>query len=253
MEEVKILRVELKGKKYLVYTSCDDDAVSLTEDIIVYNKVLKNAIFTKEIWEKIKSENNESTLYNKVLHYIDYKPRTEKEIREYLKKLDTSLYVINNIISKLNNIKYLDDDRYAKDYILEGIRNFKGPSLIYQKLDELGIKKETLNKYLGLYDKDIEYENALNIATKYLKQVSSHPSKKQRELIYSKLVRSGYSYDICSKVINALEYSEDDLDKLNELYIKITCKTNDKNKIITHLIAKGYKYEDIKKIMNNNK
>ena len=47
MEEVKILRVELKGKKYLVYTSCDDDAVSLTEDTIVYNKVLKNAIFTK--------------------------------------------------------------------------------------------------------------------------------------------------------------------------------------------------------------
>ena len=70
MEEVKILRVELKGKKYLVYTSCDDDAVSLTEDTIVYNKVLKNAIFTKEIWEKIKSENNESTLYNKVLHYF---------------------------------------------------------------------------------------------------------------------------------------------------------------------------------------
>ena len=42
-------------------------------------------------------------------------------------------------------------------------------------------------------NKEVEYENALNIATKYLKQVSSHPSKKQRELIYSKLVRSGYS------------------------------------------------------------
>ena len=38
------------------------------------------------------------------------------------------------------------------------------------------------------------------------------------------------------------------IEYLEPLYIG-----NDKNKIITHLISKGYKYEDIKKIMNNNK
>ncbi len=250
MEEVKILKVELKRNKYLVYSSIDEEPIILTEDSIVNNKVLKGKIFTIEEWDMIKNGNEESILFDKVLNYIDYKPRTKKEIKDYLKKKDVSIDSINNIIDRLIKIRFLDDERYAKDFINEAIRNYKGPIIITHQLDELGIEKNIINKYLVEYTKEIEYNNALVVGSKYQKTVKNHPEKKQRELIYSKLLRAGYSYEISNKVINTLEYEDDNLDNLKEQYLTIKKRTDDKNKIITSLMAKGYRYEDIKKIMN---
>lgn len=250
MEDVKILRVELKGKKYLVYSSVDDDPVKVTEDTIVNHKLFKGTVLSSELWDKIKNGNDESLLFDKALNHIDYKPRTTKEIKDFLKKKEATVDVIERIIERLISIRYLNDEKYTERFIEEGIRNKKGPVILFHQLEDLGIDRIMINQYLDNYTKEIEYDNALDIATKYYKTVLKHPAKKQRELIYNKLIRSGYNYDISSKVINMIEYTTDDLEELNTLYNKLKEKTDDKNKIITSLISKGYKYEDIKKIMN---
>ena len=47
-----------------------------------------------------------------------------------------------------------------------------------------------------------------------------------------------------------LEFSDDNLEQLRKDYEKILKKTTDKNKIIQHLLQKGYEYSQIKEIMN---
>ena len=51
--EVKILLVEQKGKKYLVYTDIDEDPIIFTEDGLVENRIIKGDIFDKKEWKKV--------------------------------------------------------------------------------------------------------------------------------------------------------------------------------------------------------
>lgn len=253
MDKIEILKVETKGTKFKVYTNVDNNPVTLTEDVIVNYKIFKNKIFSNSEWENILNNNIESSLFNKALNYINYKPRTNKEIVEYLNKLGASITNITNILDRLIKIKYIDDERYTSLFIEEGIRNYKGPILLINQLEKLGIEKEIIYSNISIYNKNIEYENAYNLICKYLKQIDKNPINKQKELIYQKLIRSGYNYEICTKVINNIEYNSDDLEKLEKLYIDLINKNLDETKIITKLISKGYKFDDIKKVTNKYK
>lgn len=251
MSEVKIFKIEKKGKHYLVYSSENELPVKLTEDCIVNNRIIKGTIFDEETWKKIVSSSNNDYLFDKVLSFIDYKPRTEKEVREYLRKKEVSLDLIEDIIKRLKQIKYLDDEKYVASFIEEGIKNKKGPLLISYQLDNLGIDKGLTYKYLSKYDYEIQLANALEIAKKSLVLQSKYPVKKRKELIYQKLSRNGYNADIINKVVSSLEFQEDSLENLWNDYRKLLAKNQDKNKIVTSLLAKGYSYQDIKKVLNN--
>ncbi len=251
MEEIKVLSVEKKGKKYLVYVSTEEEPIKLTEDSIVNNRILKGSVIDAETWEKIKKGKDTAFIFDKVLNYIDFKPRTTKEIRTYLKQKEIDNETINSIIERLEEIHYLDDDKYAKMYIEEGIKNKKGPQLIIYSLSELGIDKGLINKYISLYTKDLMQDNALDVGKKYQKLNLKYPSKKQRELVFQKLSRSGFYTDTINYVLNNLEYPSDSMEQLKDEYQKLKKKTDDKNKIITTLMTKGYRYEDIKKIIES--
>ncbi|MCI6508449.1 MAG: RecX family transcriptional regulator [Bacilli bacterium] len=251
MEGIKVLSVEKKGKKYLVYVSTEEEPIKLTEDSIVNNRILKGSVIDAETWEKIKKGKDAAFIFDKVLNYIDFKPRTTKEIRTYLKQKEIDNETINNIIERLEEIHYLDDDKYTKMYIEEGIKNKKGPQLIIYSLSELGIDKGLINKYLSLYTKDLMQDNALDVGKKHQKLNLKYPAKKQRELVFQKLSRSGYYTETINYVLNNLDYPSDSMEQLKDEYQKLKKKTDDKNKIITTLITKGYRYEDIKKIIES--
>ena len=97
-------------------------------------RIIVGHTFSSEEFHKIKNSEKMSLYYNKVLHYIDFKPRSKKEVYNYLLNLDVDEKSINEIIQKLIKIQYLDDERYAQSYILELIRKSKGRLYILQNL-----------------------------------------------------------------------------------------------------------------------
>lgn len=248
--EVRILLVEKKGKKYLVHTSLDDEPVVFTEDGLVDNRIIKGAIYDQKEWKKIIKNQDNLLIFDKVLHYIDFKPRTTKEVVKYLKDKEVSDKDIEKIITRLENIHYLDDNKYALQFVLEGIKNKKGPSLITYQLEQLGVDRGLINKVIKEYDPETEYNNALVVATKCQKLNTKYPSKKQKELVYQKLIRSGYHNDAINRALSELEYDDDSFENLEKEYERLVVKSFDRNKIITTLLSKGYKYENIKKLFN---
>ena len=112
-----------------------------------------------------------------------------------------------------------------------------------------GISEEITNKYLEVYDSEFLFENALDMGRKTLKTVVGLPIQKQKESVYTRLYRMGYDYSIINRVLSNLEYSELNFDLLERDYLKLKSKEEDKNKIIQKLLAKGYNYGDIKKVI----
>lgn len=247
-ELVKIIKVVAKGKKYLVSTDIDDNEYKFSENQIVTNRIIKGAIFTIEDWTNIVNNQNSSLLFDQMLHFIDYKLRTKKEVINRLVEKKASEEDINKIIDRLESIGYIDDNRYVSIFVQESIRDLKGPSYIRFTLEQKGISTNAINKELEEVDYIIFEDNALLLASKYQKTVLNHPANKQKELIMQKLARNGFSFDMINKAIRELSFEEDNQEKLALEYEKVYVKTNDKNKTITSLLQKGYKYEDIKKL-----
>ena len=251
-KEYKVLKVIKKGKKYLVYFDNYEDEIILNEDKLVEYRIIQNAIFVSKDFNKIKKAANEVKYYEKVVNYINFKPRTKKEVYEYLKNLEASETQINTLIKKLKDISYINDERYTESFIFEYIRKKKGSKYIEQTLEQKGIEKDLIYKYLDNYSKELETENAIDVANKYAKSITKNPIKKQRIQINNKLISEGYPYDIINKVLYTIELVDESKDLLEKEYLKLKNKEEDKNKIIQKLLAKGFEYSSIKEIINNN-
>lgn len=247
-----IKKVVAKGKKYLVYINDEVEGISFTEEAIVNNRIIKGNSFYEKDWKKIIKSLDESLLFDKVLKYIDYKPRTEKEVISYLEEHNATTNAIKNIVKKLISINFIDDDRYARIFVEEEMRHQKGPNAIKHVLLTKGIDEGIINKYLDEYSYEFLYENALDMGNKTLKTVIGLPLVKQKESVYTRLYRMGYDYSIITKVLSVLEYSEIDYEKLTRDYLKIKEKVEDQNKVIQKLLTKGYNYSDIKKVINDS-
>lgn len=252
-KEVKLIwinKVVANNNLYLVYVNDNNTPYKFTEEQMISNRIIKGNSFYEEEWLNIINSLSDGILYEKALNHINYKPRSKFEIINYLENLNASSDVIDNIVNKLEINNYINDDRYAKFFVLEEIRKQKGPNAIKYVLLTKGINEDIINKYLSEYTYEFLYENALDMANKTLKTVLGLPVSKQKESVYTRLYRMGYDSLIISNVINSLNYSNIDFDKLKKEYLKIKDKLVDENKIIQKLLSKGYSYIDIIKVIN---
>lgn len=250
-----VSQITKKNKNYIVtFTSKDQsEDVTLNEDQIVDYRLIKGVSFTKTEFNKIKKSAENLTYYNKVLHYIDFKPRTKDEVKDYLKKLNVGEKEINDIIQKLIKIKYIDDERYTTCFVRELINKNKGRHYILQTLQTKGIDKKLIIKVLDSYDQKEERENALKVANKLLPKISKNPLKKQTLQIQNHLYQAGFSFDIINYVLASITLIDESDETLQKEYQKLKNKNNDQNKIIASLLAKGFDYSNIKKIINDDK
>ena len=106
----------------------------------------------------MKSIEEFDKLKTKVLKYIIYKKRTEKEIRQKFCEIDSE--ELEEVINHLKEIGYINDERYVEKAINEFIAT-KNMSMqeIKMKLLQRGIGKEYIETYFeNNYKKLQEYE-----------------------------------------------------------------------------------------------
>lgn len=241
--------VQKKGKKYLVQFENNDEPLSLTEDQIVEFRVMKGSTFHSNDLEKIKASIELSTYYAKAIHYIDFKPRTKKEGIEYLQAYGLDDDAITKLIQKLEQIGYIDDQRYVNRFVEECMRKGKGRYHIIQTLTQKGIEKERIFPALMIYDKDLEKENAMALANKTLLKITDYPIRKQKLQIQQKLLGAGFDQEIIGYVLNQLIFENHSQERLIKEVAKLREKNLEKDKIIAKLLAKGYDYIDIKRTL----
>ena len=146
--------------------------------------------------------------YNLSLRFLSYRPRSEKEMLDYLEKKKLDEKTIAQIIARLGEYKYIDDTEFAKFWIEQRIKFKHKPIRVIEfELKQKGINKDLIDDVLSKLEdsKKLDLESAKKLAVKKLDFYRDLDVKKRREKVMSYLLRKGFNYDLVKKSLEELE------------------------------------------------
>lgn len=134
----------------------------------------------------------------KSVKYIGSNLKTEKQLRDYLKKKDYNPTTIDYVIDKLKEYDYLNDENFAKAYILTYSKKY-GKLKLKSQLKMKGIKDSIIDSLL----EDVQSDSIDLVAKKYMKnkEFTYENLQKLMRFLYSR----GYEFDDINSCVNRLK------------------------------------------------
>ena len=200
---MKIEKYELTKKNiYNVYLS-SGEVLELNGKVITDNELLIKKEIDNELYDKLKRDNTICMLMDTSVKYIDRRLRSIKELKDYLKNKEEDTIIIEEVIDKLIDYKYLDDDRFTKAFIKDKL-NFTnwGDYKIKNELKRLGVNEEIIYNNISNIDNNIYYERISKIIDKDISTNKKYNGIKLKNKIYNHLLTLGYSKEKVISIIN---------------------------------------------------
>lgn len=200
---MKIEKYELTKKNiYNVYLS-NGEILELNGKVITDNELLIKKDIDNELYNKLKRDNTICILVDTSVKYIDRRLRSIKELKDYLKNKEEDTTIIEEVIDKLIDNKYLDDDRFTKAFIKDKL-NFTnwGDYKIKNELKRLGVNEEIIYNNMINIDDNIYYERINKIINKDISTNKKYNGIKLKNKIYNHLLTLGYSKEKVISIIN---------------------------------------------------
>ena len=200
---MKIEKYELTKKNiYNVYLS-NGEVLELNGKVITDNELLIKKDIDNELYDKLKRDNTICILVDTSVKYIDRRLRSINELRDYLKNKEEDTIIIEEVIDKLIDYKYLDDDRFTKAFIKDKL-NFTnwGDYKIKNELKRLGVNEEIIYNNMTSIDDNIYYERINKIIDKDISTNKKYSGIKLKNKIYNHLLTFGYSKEKVISIIN---------------------------------------------------
>ena len=148
---------------------------------------------------------NFDKFYKKALNFLSFRPRSEKELRDYLIKKKADDLSIHKIIESLKENKFLNDKEFAR-WLIEQRTLFrpKAQRIIKMELKQKGIDADLIeDAFKDIVNSDLEKALALG-----LKRMERYAKEKDRKKIYEKLGRflasRGFDWDTIKEVIDRI-------------------------------------------------
>ncbi|MGX7111663.1 RecX family transcriptional regulator [Gemella cuniculi] len=229
----------------------------VSEDTILKYGLIKKIELSNEQLKEIISHESIESAYNKAVHYLQYGLRTKQDIRDYLEKKEIVSAIINEVIEKLTQIGYLNDEHYIEAAVIDYFNlNQKGPYWIKRKLLEKDLDKKLIEENIT---KICTEEKMIEMLYKIIERefsVRRESKNKKVQKITQKLYTNGFSSDIIRKVFDVFfenyeEESEDDIleEYFNKAYRNYSRRYEGytlRQKIIEKLVRDGFSYYTIK-------
>ncbi|QBP40363.1 recombination regulator RecX [Paenisporosarcina antarctica] len=251
----KITRQKNNTERYNIYIE-EAYAFAVDESLIVKYQLTKNKIL--EDWERdeIVFDDEIRKAFNKALHFLAFRMRSEYEVKKKLLDLEYGEAVVLEAIQKLHNLGFLNDEAFSKAFLeTQKKTSKKGPRVIQQELKKKGIEKSLQEEVLKTYTEEDQTQIAQGLAEKIANQQSSKTPRQVKQKIQDTLLRKGYSYATISKVIEEIEFeTEQDeweemiADQGDKIWRKVSIKYTGydrKNRVKQALYQKGFPSEQI--------
>lgn len=161
--------------------------------------ILKNS--KKGISNGVKDDFNKAKDY--CFKLFKYRLRSEKEIRDRLKKRRFSSQIIENLIVYLKSLNYINDSLFTKSWIEARIKKPFGLERIIYELKDKGISEEIIQEEIQKIRKDYsESDRAKRLAQEKFKSQPRIDPEKLKRRVYSFLLRRGFSPEVIYEVLD---------------------------------------------------
>lgn len=195
-----------KGKSESYKTFVDGEYVCLLEaETIVKNHIKVGMEIDETQFLEIRKESEKLTCWNYALGFVSATQKTKKQVRDKLKEKQFLPESINYAIDKLANYGYINDEYYAKNYILMMSKS-KGKNYIKNQLYSKGVSKQIIDDLLSDFEGD--KETIETICEKFIKNYEKN--QKNKEKLIRRLISKGFLFDEINPVVNMYFGSSDD-------------------------------------------
>ncbi len=189
-------------------------ALGLHKEVIVKFGLRKGDELQSELMDKLNSTEEFTLAKQKALRFLNYRMRSEKEVRTKLIEKEFHLKTIDQVLEYLRSLDFINDIKFAKAFINDfQIKKPAGKRLLQQKLRQKGISNSIIQDILGKVDDSIENKSALEAAKKQLKKYRMSRKKiepmKQQQQIVRFLQNRGFTWSIISTVLKNIFHNKE--------------------------------------------
>lgn len=175
-------------------------------------------VLSEEKIVKLQAADTRERAYQQALLYLSYRARSEKEIRQNLRKHEIPEEIIEETLERLKSSRLADDNQFAQMWV-ENRSTFRPRSkrALEIELRQKGLNHEAIQASLSEVDEDaLAYEAGLKRATRFKGQEWNEFRKKLSEF----LARRGFSYSTIAPIVtriwnetsaNAQKYEDEDI------------------------------------------
>lgn len=189
----------------------DKFAFSVDQAVLVKYQLSKGKELDQWTIEEMVFDDQIRKAYNKALHYLGFRMRSEGEVRQKLKDKEFGEAVIDEAIKKLYSHNFLDDRAFSEALLQTQINSGKkGPRAIQQDMQKKGIDKQMQKDVLDSYSAEQQLEIAKGLAEKIATKEKMKTPSQIKQKINDSLMRNGYSYDLIKQAIEVLDLERDE-------------------------------------------
>ena len=178
----------------------------ISEEIFVRYTIFEGKELDDAELQEIRQAESEYGVRSAALKYRSYRPRSKKEITEYLYKKEFDDQVIAKAIAYLESINLVNDQEFARTLCrdrmhLKPVGKQVMKQLLFKKGIHSGIIQHTIEEF---YTDETEQDLALQEAAKKMKRLAALPPLTARRRLFDHLLRRGYNVSISRTIVNKL-------------------------------------------------
>ena len=170
------------------------------ENFVKLGLKVEQELDEKEVEEIIKKAEFQKTL-DKLLRFTTVRPRSEKEVKDWLKRKKVHESMHRQLFSRLNRLKLIDDRQFALWWISQR-QEFKpkGKRVLDFELRAKGVAKEVIQEVLGEVVID-EEKIARQLLEKKAYRFKGLPRREARQKMSQFLARKGLGWEVIEKTV----------------------------------------------------
>ncbi|HUP26983.1 MAG TPA: RecX family transcriptional regulator [Chloroflexia bacterium] len=211
-------------------------AVSL--DVAAAEKLTVGQRCPPERLEVLHKAQEMNDIFERALNFLSYRPRSAREVEMRLRKKAYTPEQIDAVMVRLKRLGYVDDREFARFWVTNRMSfSPRGPRLLRSELRQKGVAQEVVDEILAesaenqvelrqqaedfaaardesLTDEPVagtDLANALALARKRMRLLSSLDPQTARRRLSSFLARRGYDYGTIDSTIKRVLRPEDEV------------------------------------------
>ena len=216
MPEISKISIQKKrADRYNIFfkgaSGKDEYAFSVGEDTLITEGLRKGLTLDDVKINELKRKDDTNKAFNKAIHYLAQRMRSELEVRDRLAKADYDPEQIDVVIARLYKENLLNENAFSEAFVLTKKQTtMKGPKAIERELKEKGIKEQDRLYGLSFYKEADEIEKIAKWIGKQHTKQKKQSHKLFKLKLKQQLMQKGFSSDAIQIAI------EDSLEKSPE-------------------------------------